>query len=64
MDENGDEESLDIVAINPIEEKDKKIAALEKNVEMMKTKDSEIAKLKEELSKSTVELKTASTEPL
>ena len=47
MDENGDEESLDIVAINPIEEKEKKFAALEKKVEMLKTKDSEIAKLKE-----------------
>ena len=46
----------DLVPVNPIEEKDKQIAALEKSVEHMGTKDSEIAQLKESLCKSKAEL--------
>ena len=59
MDEIGDTDSADIVPMNPIEEKDKKIAALEKNLELLKSKETEIASLKEALTKSTSELKTA-----
>ena len=57
MEENNDLE--DLVPINPIEEKDKKIAALEKTVDRMKNKDEEINQLKELLCKTTAELKTA-----
>ena len=56
MDENGD---ADIVPINPIEEKDQQIAALEKKVEALKFNETEVTQLKESLSKSTTELRTA-----
>ena len=56
MEENLDGETEDIVPINPIEEKDKKIASLEKSVEGLKTKEAEITQLKEALSKSSAEL--------
>ena len=46
----------DLVPVNPIEEKDKQIFALEKSVEHLGTKDSEIAQLKESLCKSKAEL--------
>ena len=54
MEENGE---VDIVPINPIEEKDLQIAALEKNVESLKSKDIEILQLKEALSKTSADLK-------
>ena len=49
-------DSEDLVPVNPIEEKDKQIAALEKTVGEMKTKESEIIHLKETVFKSTAEL--------
>ena len=58
MEENNDSDTGDIVPMNPIEEKDKKIAALEKRVESLKGQESEISKLKEALSKSSAELKS------
>ena len=50
MDENL--ESDELVPCNPIEEKDKKIAALEKNLEILKAKEIEVNQLKKELFKS------------
>ena len=46
-----------VVPMNPIELKDKQIAALKKNVEDFKTKDTEIDRLKEALTKTNAELK-------
>ena len=45
-----------IVPINPIEEKDKLIAALEKRVESLKTKEEDVNKLREDLFKSVAEM--------
>ena len=56
-DMNEDEEAL--VPMNPIEQKDKKIATLMKENESLKGKDDEINILKEALTKSTAELKLA-----
>ena len=60
MEENGDADTLDLVPINPIEEKDNQIAALEKRVDILKTKETEIIQVKEAL--STSELKTAKSD--
>jgi hypothetical protein len=54
---NEDEEAF--VPMNPIEQKDRKIAALLKDMESLKAKDEEINSLKEALTKSTAELKSA-----
>ena len=50
MEDNYDNE--DIIPMNPIEEKDGKIAVLEKKVESLKTKDFEISRLHEALAKA------------
>ena len=55
MDEYLEDEGL--VPINPIEEKDKLIAALEKRVESLKTKEDDVNKLREDLCKSVAEIK-------
>ena len=59
MEENGESEIQEIVPSNPIEEKDKKIAVLEKYIETLKIKEKENTSLKEALSKSTADLKVA-----
>ena len=41
MEENGESEFQEIVPSNPIEEKDKKIAVLEKYIETLKIKEKE-----------------------
>ena len=56
MEESTDGDNEDLVPVNPIEEKDQKIANLEKRVESLKASETEIAKLKEELSQSRKEL--------
>ena len=60
MDEDLGEDNL--VPMNPIEEKDKQIAALEKKVECLKTKDEEMNMLREALCKSVAETKILKTE--
>ena len=47
-----------IVPVNPIEEKDRQIAELEKSVEESKSQEIKLNQLKEALSKSKAELKT------
>ena len=51
------EEDDEVVPTNPIEQKDKKIASLIKDLELAKAKDEEIKNLKEALNKSSSELK-------
>ena len=46
----------DVVPINPIEEKDKKITALEKQLEKLESKEAELASLKEAFDLKSVEL--------
>ena len=48
-----------LVPSDSIEEKDRKIAALEKNVEILKTKEAEVLNLKKDLTKSNLEHKIA-----
>ena len=60
MDEYLEDEGL--VPINPIEEKDKLIAALEKRVESLKTKENDVNQLREDLCKSVAEIKILKTE--
>ena len=52
----------DIVPMNPIEEKDRKIAALEKNIDTWKSKETENIQLREALTKSVAELKTVKSD--
>ena len=54
MDEDNNIE--DVVPINPIEEKDKKITALEKQLEKLESKEAELASLKEAFDLKSVEL--------
>ena len=56
------EEEDNLVPVNPIEEKDRQIAALEKKVEAFKTKDADMNMLKEELVKIAAELKMSRNE--
>ena len=58
MEENLDGEEY-LVPNNPIEEKDRRIAALEQNVEKLKTKEDEISNLKKDLAKSKLDHKIA-----
>ena len=51
MDENLEGEEY-LVPCNPIEEKDRKIAALEKSVEILKANENQVTQIKKELSKS------------
>ena len=62
MEENMDGDSENVVSVDSTEDKDKQIAALEKTVEVMKTKDAEIIHLKEAVLKSTSELKAVRNE--
>ena len=52
------EDDDDLLPMNPIEQKDKKIASLLKDLETTKAKDDQINSLKEALTKSTAELKS------
>ena len=54
---NEDDES--VMPMNTIEQKDRKIAALLKDIEYFKVKDEQINSLKEALTKSTAKLKSA-----
>ena len=54
MEENSDADTLEIFPINPIEEKDMKIASLDKKVESLNAKELEICQFKE----ASAELKT------
>ena len=64
MEESGDVDNLDLVPCNPIEEKDKQIAALQKTVEMMGSQAKDISDLKQALSKSESELKAVKSEQI
>ena len=59
MEESSDIDFEDIIPMNPIEEKDNKIANLEKKLENLKEKETEINQLKEALSKSSADLRDA-----
>ena len=48
-----------IVPVNPIEEKDKQIAELERKIGELQPKETEMIQLKEALAKSKVDLNTS-----
>ena len=59
-DERPDEEAhIEVLPVNPIEEKDSKIAELEKQIEALKVEANEVPALKEGLTKVTAQLKAS-----